>query len=305
MDLTELLRSWKFEPGKLNVRLITGRDGTEKLQIRLDLGVLQMNLDGRPDGLEPAGYGSVLEYFEAAHDAVVAGSPPPPPRSELGLTAPDQTEAAGSRDADDIEEADASDDPSGFEQAVAPEDREQSIFDASSDGGRFELTPGDAKLIRDEAVQVYHRYVALLVLEDYERVIRDTSRNLRALEFLASHGSTQADRQSMEPYRAYITMMQARAMAGLALEANEPKAAVVSIDQAIDSLREHFAQQGDGDAFEQAGEVQALRAMRASLIPKLPVSLKTELQQRLNEALESENYELAAILRDELGQLKE
>ncbi len=297
MDLSNLLDAWPFEPGKLNVRLITGTDGAEKLQIRLDLGVLQMNLDGRPDGLEPAGYPSVLEYFEAMHDSVTQGSPPPPPRSELGLLAGKDEDApnADAAEAADGTSAEGDSDPLGGSSAFEPEPAE----------GRFDLSPEDAKLIRDETVQVYHRYVALLVLEDFARVIRDTTKNLRALEFMATHAQTEADRQSMEPYRAYITMMQARALAGQALDANEPKAAVLAIDQALDSLREHFANRGDGDAFDQAGEVQALRAMRASLIPKLPVSLKTELQQRLSEALEAENYELAAILRDELGQLTE
>ena len=43
-----------------------------------------------------------------------------------------------------------------------------------------------------------------------------------------------------------------------------------------------------------------LRGMRESLVPKLPVSQHAELRTRLAKALESENYELAAILRDEL-----
>lgn len=300
MDLSALLDAWPFEPGKLNVRLITGMDGTEKLQIRLDLGVLQMNLDGRPDGLKPAGYPSVLEYFEALHDSITQGGPPPPPRSELGLIVdrnPDESEAAQDKPEPDQKQDKADEELPAFSQGVA--------FEPEPPADQFVLTPSDAKLIRDETIQVYHRYVAMLVLEDFDRVIRDTTRNLRALEFMAEHASNEADRQSMEPYRAYITMMQARAIAGQALEANEPKAAILAIDQALEALRDHFSTTGDMDTFDQAGEVQALRAMRASLVPKLPVSQKTELQQRLNEALESENYELAAILRDELGQLHE
>jgi protein-arginine kinase activator protein McsA len=37
---------------------------------------------------------------------------------------------------------------------------------------------------------------------------------------------------------------------------------------------------------------------------KLPISQKAELKQRLQRAIETENYELAAILRDELKQLE-
>jgi hypothetical protein len=53
MDITQALRGWSFEPGQVNVRLIRGNDGKPKLQLRLDLGLLQMELDGRPDGKRP------------------------------------------------------------------------------------------------------------------------------------------------------------------------------------------------------------------------------------------------------------
>jgi hypothetical protein len=53
MDITTALRGWTFQPGQVNVRLIRGNDGKPKLQLRLDLGLLQMELDGRPDGKKP------------------------------------------------------------------------------------------------------------------------------------------------------------------------------------------------------------------------------------------------------------
>jgi protein-arginine kinase activator protein McsA len=48
-----------------------------------------------------------------------------------------------------------------------------------------------------------------------------------------------------------------------------------------------------------------LRSMKEALVPKLPISQKDELRQRLQRAIDTENYELAAILRDELKQLKD
>src|SRR5262245_36126569 len=41
-DLTRFLNEWPFEPGKLNVRLVEAEDGEPRIQVRLDLGVLQM-----------------------------------------------------------------------------------------------------------------------------------------------------------------------------------------------------------------------------------------------------------------------
>src|SRR5215813_10047390 len=62
MDITQALRGWTFEPGQVNVRLIRGNDGKPKLQLRLDLGLLQMELDGRPDGKRPHRAATELDF---------------------------------------------------------------------------------------------------------------------------------------------------------------------------------------------------------------------------------------------------
>jgi len=46
--------------------------------------------------------------------------------------------------------------------------------------------------------------------------------------------------------------------------------------------------------------MRLLEGMLDLLIPRLPASQRVELEARLQDALHSENYELAAILRDEL-----
>ena len=63
-DITPLLSGWDYEAGAINVRKVPGLDGREKLQMRLDLGLLQMELTGRPDGHRPHGRESFLDYFE-------------------------------------------------------------------------------------------------------------------------------------------------------------------------------------------------------------------------------------------------
>ncbi|HEY7120687.1 MAG TPA: UvrB/UvrC motif-containing protein [Tepidisphaeraceae bacterium] len=63
-DISSVLKGWEYEAGAINVRKIAGNDGKEKLQMRLDLGLLQMEVQGRPDGQRPYGRESFLEYFE-------------------------------------------------------------------------------------------------------------------------------------------------------------------------------------------------------------------------------------------------
>jgi hypothetical protein len=73
-DIRPILAGWDFEPELIQVRSILGDDGSEKLQMRMDLGLLQMEIDGRPDGKRPEGYESLLELYEArAREAVALG----------------------------------------------------------------------------------------------------------------------------------------------------------------------------------------------------------------------------------------
>lgn len=62
MDISHALSGWAFQPGQVNVRLIRGNDGKPKLQLRLDLGLLQMELEGRPDGKRPHRASTELEF---------------------------------------------------------------------------------------------------------------------------------------------------------------------------------------------------------------------------------------------------
>ena len=63
-DIAAILSGWEYEAGAINVRKIVGQDGQPKLQMRLDLGLLQMELNGRPDGNRPHDCESLLEYHE-------------------------------------------------------------------------------------------------------------------------------------------------------------------------------------------------------------------------------------------------
>ena len=64
LDLNTLLQDWPHENGNIKVRKIVGLDGREKLQLRIDLGVLQMELTGRPDGQRPHNCESLLAYHQ-------------------------------------------------------------------------------------------------------------------------------------------------------------------------------------------------------------------------------------------------
>ncbi|HEV2097196.1 MAG TPA: hypothetical protein VGQ82_11930 [Chthoniobacterales bacterium] len=64
LDLNTLLKDWPHEPGVIKVRKVVGLDGAEKLQLRIDLGILQMEMQGRPDGQRPHNCESLLVYHQ-------------------------------------------------------------------------------------------------------------------------------------------------------------------------------------------------------------------------------------------------
>jgi len=63
MDIRKILDKWEYDPYNFGVRIIEGEDGKQKIQIRLDLGILQLEMTGRPDGTKPYDKESLLDYY--------------------------------------------------------------------------------------------------------------------------------------------------------------------------------------------------------------------------------------------------
>jgi hypothetical protein len=61
-DLRNIIGDWPYEPDKLSVRKILGDDGRIKIQMRIELGLMQLNPQGRPDGATPEGFATLLQY---------------------------------------------------------------------------------------------------------------------------------------------------------------------------------------------------------------------------------------------------
>ena len=85
-DISKVLSGWEYEPDQISVRIVPGDDGKEKIQLRLDLGLLQMEMDGRPDGVRPEGAESWLDYYQAQQHAQEDAHPDGKP---FGLTSDD------------------------------------------------------------------------------------------------------------------------------------------------------------------------------------------------------------------------
>jgi hypothetical protein len=159
-DIGPILEAWPVGGNRPTVRLVRTASGERVIQVRLELGILQMAIDGRPDGRRPHGADSFLEWHASRLELHRAGQ-------------------------------------------------------GSDDG--FVIASKDCEALREEGVQVYHRYVALFALEEYECVVRDTIRNLRMFDLCRDFGASQGDRTVLEQYRPFVVMMRARAEAAIGL----------------------------------------------------------------------------------------
>jgi len=240
-DIGDILAGWHYKPGEVSVRKIRGQDGRIKIQLRLDLGLLQMETEGRPDGHKPHGCESLLEYFQKL--------------------------LARHRRTHGTEEG-------------------------------FQVDEKQCDLLRSEAVQYYYRYLSGFVLEEYEAVRRDTTRNLEVLDFCAKYAKEDPDRYLMEQYRPYIVMMNARARAHLALRDSRPRAARADIRKALGQIRHFFSRFGQDQLYAESTEVATLKALLKEIESKIPTDPLKRLRRELAKAVQEERYEEAARLRD-------
>jgi hypothetical protein len=241
-DISPILEGWAFDPEvDLIVRKILGDDGLEKVQMRLDMGLLQMELDGRPDGEHPQGHESHLAYYESH------------------LTQKRKTH--------------------GTEQG-------------------FSLSSEMCDELRGEAIQYYYRYLSLLKLGDYERVTRDTARNLRVLDLMKTYAADEDDREAFQEFRPYILMMNTRARASLSLEHDDAEEALGEIEEGMSKIRDFYRESGEPEKIAHSLELGVLRAMGDGIRRQGVSSTERRLRQKLEAAIEAEDFEGAAKLRD-------
>ena len=245
-DIRHILDHWPYESGRISVRRVIGNNGTVRIQMRLNLGLLQMEAAGRPDGQRPHGKESLLDYYEA----------------KLA----------------------------------------DHVLRHGTDEG-FTIGAQACHELRDEGVQYYHRYLSNFFLEEHAAVVRDTDRNLRQLDFMLKYARHEPDRQSVEGYRPYILMMNARAKTHLALDDDDLDRALAEVNSGLEKIREFFSDHDRTQLSSKSNEVQALLKLREELLSHKPQSRLDVLRQRLTLAVESEDYEQAAQLRDEITRL--
>ena len=131
--------------------------------------------------------------------------------------------------------------------------------------------------------------------------MRDTSRNLRVLDLCGKFAVAEQDRVLMEQYRPYIIMMNMRAEASLLIEEKQLHKALDAVRRGLRRIREFFETFNHPEAYDRCEEVRVLKRFGREVKRKLPVGQLERLQRKLKKALQAEQYEEAAKLRDAIA----
>ena len=194
--------------------------------------------------------------------------------------------------------------PHGMESAL--EFQEQRMATARAAGGEadFELTTRQCAELFSEGTIYYFRYLHLFQLKRWADTVRDTARNLRLFDFVRDHASSQEDRDYLEKWRPYILRMHAAAAALLALEQGNPMEALQIIRMARDQIAALETMDDETFHFERKRSQAALHELEEQMQRMQPISPLERLQRELSKAIESQEFERAAELRDRIRELR-
>lgn len=245
VDLRDMLADWPYDEDA-NARIVPGADGRDILQVRTPMGIEQYELEGRPDGQEPYGYASALDYHQ--------------------------------------------------------EQLQESVEANNADA--FVLDPDDCSELFHEGTLYYFRYLHLFQLRAWAYVVRDTQRNLGLFDFLNRYAERDEDREHLEKWRPYVLRMNGIAQAMLAAEQEQVDDALAVLEQAIQRIESLEALDDETFRFERGRSLAALRELVAQLQKTRPISEVERLERELRRAIETQEFERAAELRDRIRDLR-
>jgi hypothetical protein len=247
-DMDETIQGWPYDPqpGETIAREVRARDGRTVLQVRIELGVLQMEVGGRPDGTRPHGFATYLDYL--------------------------RYRAAGRGQA-----------PSGKAPA-------------------WTMSPEHCAEADREFVQFYHRRMAWLSLQRFDKALLDADHSLALMDFICQHGVEEEYITSHERFRGLVLFHRTQAAAALALERRKPEEAIDVVREGADHLIAHQNQWSSDAPDDAEGPNQPLIEQLRVLEQEIRKNFAVEktLREQLDEAVAREDYEHAARLRDQI-----
>ncbi len=235
-DIDRILKDWPHVPGEVQARLFKATGGREVVQMRVEMGLLQMEVDHRPDGTRPHDEDTYFKYLKKQ---------------------------------------------------------------AATADGDFILSDEQCNESDREFVQFYHRRICWLALREFARAVLDADHTLTMMDFAKKHSPDEEWTLSHEQYRPFVLFHRYQAAALARLEGDGPEGAIREINDGLEVLRAVFVEYEAEDKYDGDELVQRLSQLKEALREHYRVG--QTLDEQLAEAIATEQYELAAKLRDEMA----
>ncbi|MCX7805624.1 MAG: UvrB/UvrC motif-containing protein, partial [Planctomycetota bacterium] len=199
--------------------------------------------------------------------------------------------------------------PHGREFALDYYEEKKRRADASGSREPFRLSHQECQELFDESAMTYHRYVLLLQIGDYDRVIRDTERNMRIFRFVHEHGELAEDRDYLEKWWPYILRIHYTARAMKKAAESDFAGAVAEVRECAEKIEALPPMDDETFRVEKKRSMDALAEMEKAFRERLTVAPAEEdeiarLEREKAEAVRRQDYERAAELRDEIRRLR-
>ena len=169
--------------------------------------------------------------------------------------------------------------------------------------GGFALNHDECEELFTEGTLYYFRYLHLFQARDWGRVVRDTARNLRLFDFVHHHATDEEDRNHLEKWRPYVLRMNSVALIMIEWEAGHHEAALKLAGKARQCLESLEELDDETFRFERGRSVEALHELMQQIEQTRPISERERLERKLKRAIEAQEFEQAAVLRDRLRAL--
>jgi len=163
----------------------------------------------------------------------------------------------------------------------------------------FELSHEDFVLLQEEGVLNYYRYLLLFQINDFERVERDTSHNLEICDLVERFAPSEDDKAALLQHRPYILRMNRMAKAMILVREGNKAEAEKVLRKAVEEITNLSAMDSPAFQFEKIRSINYLKTGLKQLGTD-GESPTDELRRELERAVNEENYERAAELRDQI-----
>ncbi len=168
----------------------------------------------------------------------------------------------------------------------------------------FCISDEDLELLQYEGIIYYYRYLLLFQIGEFGRTARDTEHNMKICEIVDKFAHNDSNKNELLQYRPYILRMNAVSKAMVSLRQQMRSEAETILESAIQDIEEMAEVATESFTMERTRSLTYLKDVLRQ-VREDKSSPVDKLNEELKQAVEEENYERAAHLRDQIRELQQ